>query len=81
MDVHGNRFMEPAAAKQFVLAGNARLTAKSLKTGHHYTFRVRRSQDGEVWFVGILSDGDNENGYRPLGIIARDGKFKLLRNF
>lgn len=79
VDVHGNRFTEAATAAQFLLGGNARVTLKSCKTGHHYTFRVRRSEDGEVYFVGILADGDNEHGYVPLGIIARDRRFKLLR--
>jgi hypothetical protein len=79
MDVHGNRFTDAATARHFILAGNARLTLRSNKTGHHYTFRVRQSNDKQVWFVGILSDGDNEHGYVPLGIICRDQRFKLLR--
>ncbi len=79
MDIHGNRFTDAALARQFIQAGNARVTMKSRKTGHHYTFRVRQSNDKEVWFVGILMDGDNESGYIPLGLINRQNRFVLLR--
>ena len=76
VDVHGNRFESPVQAKQFIQGGNARVTLKSRKTGHHYTFRVRQSQDGEVWFVGILMDGDSAfiaQGPALSAALAEDG--------
>lgn len=79
MDIHGNRFTDAGQARQFILAGNARVTLKSTQTGKHFTYRVRKAKDDDVFFVGVLKDGDNENGYAPLGIITKKREFKILR--
>lgn len=57
------------AAVEFVLAGKAKITLKSEKTGKHYTFKIRKS-DGESWFVSRLTGG---NCYRYLGTIFPNG--------
>lgn len=56
-------------AVEFVLAGKAKITLRSEKTGKHYTFKIRKS-DGESWFVSRLTGG---NCYRYLGTIFPDG--------
>lgn len=73
--------MEAAAARDFILAGNARVTFKSVKTGDHFTFRIKKAKPAEgstrqipeVWFVSVMYDYESD-GYQYLGII-RNGKF------
>jgi hypothetical protein len=57
-------------ARAFMLAGNARVTLRSLVTGSRYTYRIRSAPSGAaVHFVSLLSQSDNENGYEFLGSI------------
>ena len=62
-------------AKKFILAGNAVLTIESRKTGTHYTFRIRKSKDSDVYFVGLLGGPDNTSDYRYLGAILADKSY------
>ena len=66
------------AALAFLLAGNARLTLRSLKTGTRFTYRVRAKEErapgapaaeGGPFFVALLSGSDNEHDYQFLGTI------------
>ena len=70
-------------AKTFALAGNATITLQSLKSGSHFTFKIREKADSPdrapVWFVNLLSGTDNENDFRYLGLI-REGRFCLTKN-
>ena len=54
----------------FMLAGNARVTLKSTKTGTRYTYRLRLAEDAAMWFVSLLTGSDNESDYTYAGIIA-----------
>jgi uncharacterized protein DUF6011 len=68
-------------AKTFALAGNATLTLQSLKSGQHFTFKIReKSEEGRdtVHFVNLLSGPNNESDFRYMGII-REGRFCLTR--
>jgi hypothetical protein len=60
---------DPAAIATFALAGNARLTLSSLKSGARFTYRIRPSDDGKIHFVHLLTGADNENDFAYLGII------------
>jgi hypothetical protein len=82
-----HRFATLEDARAFALAGNAILTLQSLKTGLHFTYRVRQAKDKQtqqptpgLYFVSLLANGspDGENNYRYLGMI-RDGEFRLTR--
>lgn len=68
------RFLLPELAREFMLAGNARLTLKSIMTSKHYTYRIRK-KDEDFWFVSVLTQGDNDTGYTYLGIITKHGYF------
>jgi uncharacterized protein DUF6011 len=78
--MQAHQFQSIADAKAFALAGNAILTLQSLKTGVHFTFKVRQAKGelsdapAQLWFVSLLSGADNESDYQYLGII-RDGRF------
>lgn len=65
------------AVTQFALAGNATLTIRSLKTGSRFTYRIRKSEDGRVWFVSYLrgAENDSESSYQFLGTIKGDKSY------
>ena len=82
-ETHNHHFASIQDAKTFTLAGNATITLQSLKTGAHFTFKVREKSDSPdqspIWFVNLLSGPDNENDFRYMGLI-RDGRFMLTKN-
>lgn len=58
--------------KTFALAGSARLTLVSEKTGTRYTYRIRRPKEANAscpWFVQVMYGPDNETQYAYLGTI------------
>jgi Family of unknown function (DUF6011) len=71
----GHDMVEPftttAEAREFMFGGRALFTAQSLKTNHHYTYRVRKS-DGDLWFVHLRTSSD---AFTYMGVITH-GKFK-----
>ncbi len=72
---HGG-FSEAKLAKQFMLGGKAIFTLVGAKT--RYTFRVSRSKDGKVSFVGLLTGSDNTSDYQYIGLIPRDRDDRLV---
>jgi len=65
-------------ALKFALAGNARLTLVSVRTGTRFTFRIKAKsvKGGEAvsppWFVSLLNGRENETDYTFLGTIFED---------
>lgn len=90
MQVSDHRFATIADAKAFALAGNAILTLQSLRTGAHFTYKVRAKdvageikadyQPNRIWFVSLLSGADNESDYQYLGLINKYREFRLTKN-
>ena len=66
---HAAQFQTAAIAKDFILAGRARVTLVSLKTGTRFTFRVAQKDETSPHFVALLSGPDNESSYTFLGTI------------
>jgi hypothetical protein len=64
-----HQFESAEQALAFLLAGNARVTFVSQKTGTRFTFRVRRPEETSPWFVSLLNGSDNEGDYAFLGTI------------
>jgi hypothetical protein len=68
-------------ALTFALAGNARLTLVSKKTGQRFTFRIRQPQERTgvkmpPHFVQLLSGPDNGSDYHFLGTIFNGAEFR-----
>lgn len=59
---------------QFMQAGNATFTLKSLRTGDRFTYKVAESDDGKCFFVRVLTGPNNESDYQYLGVI-RNGVY------
>lgn len=65
---HPHQITSAAAAVQFILAGNATFTLRSIKTGVRFTFKVTAvkgaaSADAKPRFVKVLTGNNNENDY------------------
>jgi len=58
----------------FILAGNAIITLKSKKTGKHFTYRIRKKKNQDVWFVSALYNPSDQM-YSYIGCITEFGKF------
>lgn len=67
------RFNDTPAATAFLLAGKARLTLVSMKTGTRYTYEIKRAaheRDGRrPWFVSVLVGPDNTADYQYLAAL------------
>jgi hypothetical protein len=72
---HAARLSNPAEARAFALAGNATFTLVSTKSGTRFTYRIRKSEDGKLAFVHVMTGPDNENAFQYLGYI-RDGRYQ-----
>jgi hypothetical protein len=69
---------DPGAIREFVLAGSARFTIVSVKTGTRFTYRVRDPDgEGRVFFVSLLTGQDNETNFSFFAtIFADDGALR-----
>lgn len=67
----------------FTFGGNATITLESLKSGKHFTFKVRQAKKDDSkspFFVSVLSGPDNHANYSYVGVITSDKKeFKLTQ--
>lgn len=70
---HNGRFTDAAAARTFVMAGNATITLVSARTQARYTFKVQKPEDGDgsFLFVSLLTGPDNWTNYKYFGYLRR----------
>lgn len=73
-----------ASVRDFLFAGNARFTLRSLKTGVRFTYRVRvRKADvtagltDPTYFIETLRGPDNDRDYLYLGVLRQPGTLFL----
>lgn len=73
---HASKFTTAAIALQFMLAGRARMTLVSEKTGVRYTYRITQKDDPtSPHFVGVMTGSDNESAYTFLGSIFEGKRY------
>lgn len=63
---------DPKAALDFMFAGNARFTIVSKDSGRRYTYRLRKMDRANSYFVSVLYGPGNESDYRYIGTAQRD---------
>lgn len=57
----------------FILGGNATLTAKSKLTGKHFTYQITTpKKDSDIWFVKLLTGVNNEGDFSYIGFIKNN---------
>lgn len=64
-------------SRQFILAGKAFVTFKSIKTGQHFTYRITKKKQENLWFVNVMYKYDT--GLKYLGVILPNGTFKYTK--
>lgn len=62
-----SHILKPEAVETALTAGNAILTFVSTETGEYFTYQVTKAEDKELWFVKVLTSGDNQAGYTYMG--------------
>jgi len=73
--------IENVNALKYILAGKSLFTVKNEQTGNRFTFkvinlqRINKSNPDNLWFVKILTSSDNENGYRFIGTVYKNGTY------
>jgi len=61
---------DAATARRFALAGAARLTLSSARTGARYTFRFKQAEPNiSIYFVSLLTGPDNDADYTYIGLL------------
>jgi hypothetical protein len=70
---------EVSAPADFILAGKAYFTLRSVKTGNRFTYRVAQTGQGDAWFVSLLNGPDNWSNYMYMGLIGRDRRFRFTK--
>lgn len=70
--------LEPAFRKDFLLAGRAKVTLVSKKTGTRFTYKVTKSRDN-LHFVAVLVGPDNQGDYRYMGSIFDETRFRSTK--
>lgn len=75
-------FDDPSTAVRFLSAGQATFTLRSVKTGHRFTFRLRRQEDSPPhsprYWVDHMTGRDNEHDFTYLGILG-SGVFQVTK--
>lgn len=70
----------PANRLKFILAGEVIFTIQNEATGNRFTYRVQKSEDGGIHFVGVLTGSDNMGDYSYLGCIKGDEFFRTKKS-
>lgn len=71
--MHGAKFSTGSDAVTFLLAGRARVTLVSEKTGARFTFKITKKDT--VHFVKVLTGQNNDSDYEFMGTIFEGKKF------
>lgn len=64
------------SVKDFALAGRAIFTVVSKKTGSRFTYKIRKSDDGKLHFVAVLTGPENTSDYTYLGTIFGERDYR-----
>jgi len=70
------------AVREFLYAGNATFTLRSLKTGMRYTYKVRVKKEDldtpdPTYFVNLLRGTDNTKDFAYMGVLRNTGQFNI----
>jgi hypothetical protein len=67
---------DPEKIRRFAVAGKARITLVSKRTGDRFTYEVKRKKaDEDFYFVSVLTGPENTTSYTYLGCLS-DGHFR-----
>lgn len=72
--MHAHQLQSVNEIREFVLAGNARFTLVSKRTGARFTFKVRQPEN-KPYFVSVMTGTDNTSDYTFLGTIFENSGY------
>ena len=57
---------------QFIKAGKAVFTVENKDTGNRFTYKAKKCEDKDIWFVSVLTGPDNYDNYQYMGCLFGD---------
>lgn len=57
---------------QFIKAGKAVFTIENTETGNHFTYKAKKAEDKDIWFISLLNGPDNNSNYQYMGCLFGD---------
>lgn len=75
------QLFDRADIKRFMLAGNATITIQSKATGERFTFRIKKKEGEDFWFVSLLNGQDNETDYVYIGQIFINNSYARVPHY
>lgn len=66
--MEARKITEPSQALQFIKGGNA--TATFVGQANRYTYKIRKAEKGDIYFVSLLIGANNESDYIFIGCLT-----------
>ncbi|WP_419655485.1 hypothetical protein Dvar_45680 [Desulfosarcina variabilis str. Montpellier] len=63
---------------QFIKAGKAIFTIQNVETGNRFTYKAKKADKDDVWFISVLNGPDNYSNYQYIGCLFGDD-FRLTK--
>ncbi len=70
---------EKERIRDFLFAGNAKFTLVSKKSGSRFTYRIKASDDGSIFFIQVMTGSDNESSFSYAGIVNNNSLTTFLQ--
>jgi len=64
---------------EFMFAGNSTFTIENSLTGNHFTFKINKLEEKEIFFVKVLTGSNNETDYQFFGTIFEKKTFRFSK--
>ena len=71
--MNSRQITNPTQALEFIKGGNATLTF--VGQSNRYTYKVRKAEKGDIYFVSLLVGANNESDYLYIGCISDERGF------
>ena len=66
--MEARKITNPSQALQFIKGGNA--TTTFVGQANRYTYKIRKAEKGDIYFVSLLIGSNNESDYTFIGCIT-----------
>jgi hypothetical protein len=77
--IDGGKLTDTENIKKYLFAGKSTITIQSTETGKHYTYKVKKHKEKDMFFVSVLSGSNNESDYIYMATIFEGGKLRLTK--
>ena len=76
LKMNARKITNPSQALEFLQGGNA--TATFVGQSSRYTYKIRKADKGDMYFVSLLVGANNESDYLYIGCISTNEAFSKL---